>query len=65
MAALDGDQIDESGISKTILRFHIVKENSNKLRHVLSIEQAKTAETRQRRIEKAISMLRKAKNSVI
>ena len=31
---------------------------SNKLRHVLSIEGAKTAETRQRRITKAISMLR-------
>lgn len=31
---------------------------SNKLRHVNAIEQAKTAETRQRRIEKAISMLR-------
>jgi hypothetical protein len=31
---------------------------SHKLQHVLAIEQAKTAETRQRRIEKAISMLR-------
>ncbi|MDB5079300.1 MAG: hypothetical protein JWP00_1224 [Chloroflexi bacterium] len=31
---------------------------SNKLRHVLAIEQAKTAETRQRRIEKAVSMFR-------
>jgi hypothetical protein len=31
---------------------------SHKLRHVLAIEQAKTAETRQRRIDKAISMLR-------
>ena len=31
---------------------------SHKLRHVLSIEQAKAAETRQRRIAKAISMLR-------
>jgi hypothetical protein len=30
---------------------------SHKLRHVLAIEQAKTAETRQRRIDKAISML--------
>ncbi|MEO8451703.1 MAG: YdeI/OmpD-associated family protein [Gemmatimonadota bacterium] len=30
---------------------------SNQLRHVLSIEGAKTAETRQRRIEKAIGML--------
>jgi hypothetical protein len=31
---------------------------SNKQRHVLSIEQAKTAETRQRRIAKAIEALR-------
>jgi hypothetical protein len=31
---------------------------SNKQRHVLSIEGAKTAETRQRRIDKAITMLR-------
>jgi uncharacterized protein YdeI (YjbR/CyaY-like superfamily) len=30
---------------------------SNKLRHVLAIEDAKTAETRQRRIEKSVSML--------
>jgi len=34
---------------------------SNKSRHVLSIEDAKTAETRQRRIEKAISQLRAGK----
>lgn len=34
---------------------------SHKLRHVLAIEQAKTAETRQRRIDKAISMLREAR----
>jgi hypothetical protein len=33
---------------------------SQKLRHVLSIEQAKTTETRQRRIAKAISELRTA-----
>jgi antitoxin component of MazEF toxin-antitoxin module len=32
---------------------------SNKQRHVLPVEQAKTEETRQRRIEKAISLLRK------
>ncbi len=31
---------------------------SNKLRHVLSIEQAKTEETRHRRIEKIVAMLR-------
>jgi hypothetical protein len=30
---------------------------SHKQRHVLAIDQAKTAETRQRRIEKAVSML--------
>jgi Domain of unknown function (DUF1905)/Bacteriocin-protection, YdeI or OmpD-Associated len=30
---------------------------SHKLRHVLAIEEAKTAETRQRRVAKAISML--------
>lgn len=34
---------------------------SNKRRHVLSIEQAKTEETRQRRIDKAISMLAEGK----
>ena len=34
---------------------------SHKLRHVLSIEQAKTAETRQRRIAKAVSMLREGR----
>lgn len=34
---------------------------SHKLQHVLPIEQAKTAETRQRRIEKAISMLREGR----
>jgi uncharacterized protein YdeI (YjbR/CyaY-like superfamily) len=34
---------------------------SQKLRHVLSIEEAKTAETRQRRIEKAVSMLREGR----
>ncbi len=34
---------------------------SQKLRHVLSIQQAKTAETRQRRIDKAVSMLREGR----
>ncbi len=34
---------------------------SNKSRHVLSIEAAKTATTRQRRIDKAISLLRDGK----
>ena len=35
---------------------------SHKRRHVLAIEDAKTAETRQRRIDKAISMLREGRN---
>jgi hypothetical protein len=34
---------------------------SHKQRHILSIDQAKTAETRQRRIEKAVSMLREGR----
>ena len=36
---------------------------SQKQRHVLPIEQAKTAETRQRRIDKALSMLREGQSS--
>ena len=36
---------------------------SQKQRHVLPIEQAKTAETRQRRIDKALSMLREGRRS--
>jgi uncharacterized protein YdeI (YjbR/CyaY-like superfamily) len=35
---------------------------SNKLRHVLAIEDAKTAETRQRRIEKSVSMLHEGRS---
>jgi bacteriocin resistance YdeI/OmpD-like protein/uncharacterized protein DUF1905 len=35
---------------------------SNKSRHVLSIEGAKTAETRQRRIEKALGLFREGKS---
>ena len=35
---------------------------SNKLRHVLSIEGAKTEETRQRRIDKAIGMFREGRS---
>ena len=34
---------------------------SNKLRHVVSIEDAKTAETRQRRVEKAIGLFREGR----
>jgi hypothetical protein len=36
---------------------------SQKQRHVLPIEQAKTAETRQRRTDKALSMLREGRSS--
>ena len=36
---------------------------SQKQRHVLPIEQAKKAETRQRRIDKALSMLREGRSS--
>ncbi len=35
---------------------------SHKSQHVLAIEQAKTAETRQRRIEKALAMLRESRS---
>jgi uncharacterized protein YdeI (YjbR/CyaY-like superfamily) len=37
---------------------------SNKLRHVLSIEQAKTVETRQRRIEKVVAMLAEGRSQL-
>ena len=36
---------------------------SQRQRYVLPIEQAKTAETRQRRIDKALSMLREGRSS--
>ena len=35
---------------------------SNQRRHVLAIEGAKAAETRQRRIEKSVAMFRQGKN---
>lgn len=35
---------------------------SNRLRHVLAIEGAKAAETRQRRIEKSVSLFREGRN---
>jgi uncharacterized protein YdeI (YjbR/CyaY-like superfamily) len=35
---------------------------SNKSRHVLSVEGAKTAETRQRRIDKALTLFREGKS---
>jgi len=49
-AALDGDAAAKE-------RFEALS-YSNKSRHVIAIEQAKTPETRARRIEKAISTLR-------
>lgn len=42
-------------------RFFTGLSYSNQRRHVLSIEEAKTAETRQRRIDKTISQLRTGK----
>ena len=51
--ALDGDA--------DARRFFDGLSYSNKRRHVLSIEEAKTAETRQRRIAKALSTLREGK----
>jgi hypothetical protein len=42
-------------------RFFQTLSYSNKLRHVLSIEGAKTEETRRRRIDKALSMFREGK----
>ena len=52
-AALDGDAAAR--------RFFDGLSYSNKRRFVLSIEDAKTAETRQKRIIKAVSMLREGK----
>jgi len=49
------EALDQDGEAK---RFFEGLAYSHKLRHVLAIEQAKTAETRQRRIEKALSQLR-------
>jgi hypothetical protein len=51
-AALNGDPAVRQAFDKLSY--------SNRLRHVLSIEQAKTPETRQRRIDNAISDLRQA-----
>jgi hypothetical protein len=53
-AALDGD-------ADARRRFDSLS-YSHKQQHVLAIEQAKTAETRQRRIEKAISLLREGRS---
>jgi hypothetical protein len=53
VAALDGDAAAR--------RFFDGLSYSNKRRFVLSIEDAKTAETRQKRIIKAVSMLREGK----
>jgi hypothetical protein len=52
-AALDGDTAAK--------RFFDGLSYSNKRRIVLSIEDAKTAETRQRRIEKSVGMLREGR----
>jgi hypothetical protein len=52
--ALDGDA--------DARRFFDGLSYSNKLRHVLSIEGAKTDQTRQRRIAKAVSMLREGRS---
>jgi bifunctional DNA-binding transcriptional regulator/antitoxin component of YhaV-PrlF toxin-antitoxin module len=53
-AALDG--------APEARRFFESLSYSNKRRHVLAIEEAKTPETRQRRIERAISTLREGKS---
>ncbi len=50
------EALDRDGEAR---RFFDSLSYSHKLQHVLAVEQAKTAETRQRRVEKAISMLRK------
>ena len=52
------DALDRDADAK---RFFEGLSYSKKQRHVLSIEQAKTAETRQRRIDKAVSMLREGR----
>ena len=52
-AALAGDPVAKAFFGKLSY--------SNQLRHVLSITDAKTAETRQRRIDKALEMLRAGK----
>jgi bifunctional DNA-binding transcriptional regulator/antitoxin component of YhaV-PrlF toxin-antitoxin module len=53
-AALDG--------APEARRFFESLSYSNKRRHVMAIEEAKTPETRQRRIERAISTLREGKS---
>jgi uncharacterized protein YdeI (YjbR/CyaY-like superfamily) len=52
------DLMDALDRDVAALRFFDGLSYSNKLRYVLSIEEAKTAETRLRRIAKAVSMLR-------
>jgi hypothetical protein len=54
MEALDNDADAKSAFEKLSY--------SNKRQHILAIEQAKTAETRQRRIEKSITTLREGKS---
>jgi hypothetical protein len=52
------DALDRDADAK---RFFDGLSYSNRLRHVLSIEQARTAETRQRRIAKVVSTLREGR----
>ena len=52
-AALDNDEIAKA--------FFENLSYSNKLRHVLSVNDARTPETRARRLEKAMEMLRTGK----
>ncbi|HEX7471767.1 MAG TPA: YdeI/OmpD-associated family protein [Candidatus Limnocylindrales bacterium] len=52
-AALDGDPV--------AARFFDGLSYSNRLRHVLSIDDARTPETRQRRIDKAVATLREGR----
>jgi hypothetical protein len=55
------DFADALGRVADARRFFDGMSYSNKLRHVLSIEQAKTVETRQRRIARAVSTLREGR----
>jgi hypothetical protein len=56
------DFMDALGRDTDARRFFDGLSYSNKLRHVLAIDGAKTAETRQRRIAKALSLLREGRS---
>ncbi len=58
---IPSDFAEALGLNSEAKQFFDGLSYSNKQRFTLSIEQAKTAETRQRRIEKAISNLREGK----